>query len=138
MKKNIFIISLIFILPILAYFILSEAKAVPKAKNDTNANCVNCENVKPKIIKFSSPLCYECKKIKKVFDDILPKYKNNVIVIEYNVQENKKEVLDAIDNYHITLVPTVIFVDKNGNEVLRTEGYVEKETFEKHVEKLLK
>ena len=129
MKKNTVIISLIFILPILAYFILSEAKAVPKVKNDSNANCVKCEKVKPKIIKFSSPLCYECKKIKKVFEEILPKYKDEVIVIEYNVQDNKKDVLDAIDNYHITLVPTVIYIDKNGKEVLRTEGFVENETF---------
>ncbi|MGN1125344.1 MAG: thioredoxin family protein [Candidatus Gastranaerophilaceae bacterium] len=129
MKKNIIIVSLIFILPVIAYFILSDTQAISATKHKDGS---------PQIVKFSSKLCFDCKKLKKVFDEIVPNYDNEITVIEYDVQSNDTKTKKAIDDYNITLVPTVIFINRAGQEVKRTEGFVEKEMLEKHINEILK
>ena len=128
MKKNIIIIALIFIVPIIAYAIMSDSNSVSAAKPASG---------QPQVIKFSSKLCLDCKKIKACFEELVPKYNNNITFIEYDVQQNTPEINDAIDKYGISLVPTVIYVDKNGKEVRRTEGFVEKNTLENYFKELM-
>ena len=128
MRKNIIIIALIFIIPMIAYAILSESNTVSAAKTVAG---------QPQVIKFSSKLCLDCKKIKTCFEELVPKYNNNITFIEYDVQQNTPEINDAIDKYGISLVPTVIYVDKNGKEVRRTEGFVEKNTLETYFNELM-
>ncbi len=55
MKKNIIIISAIFILPIIAYVVLSSSQSVSATQRIEG---------QPQVIKFSSKLCLDCKKIK--------------------------------------------------------------------------
>lgn len=129
MKKNIIIIALIFIVPIVAYAILSDNHKVSAAKYTAG---------QPQVIKFSSKLCIDCKKLKTCFDELKPKYEDKINFIEYDVQSSEKEVSDAIEKHGISLVPTLIFIDKNGKETRRTEGFVEKNTLESHYNELLK
>ena len=129
MKKNIIIIALIFIIPMIAYAILSESNTVSAAKPAEG---------QPQIIKFSSKLCLDCKKLKSCFEELVPKYNNNIIFIEYDVQQNTPEINAAIDKYGISLVPTLIYIDKSGKEVRRTEGFVEKNTLESYFNELIK
>ncbi len=129
MKKNIIIIALIFIVPIIAYAILSENQTVSAAKTVEG---------QPQVIKFSSKLCIDCKKIKTCFDELKPKYQDKITFLEYDVQSNDKDVSNSIDKYNITLVPTVIYLDKKGKEVKRTEGYTDKNTLEQYFNELLK
>ena len=65
MKKNIIIISAIFILPIIAYVVLSSSQSVSATQRIEG---------QPQVIKFSSKLCLDCKKIKKGFDELVPEY----------------------------------------------------------------
>lgn len=129
MKKNIIIILLVFIIPMITYAIMSARQSEAVAQTVAG---------QPQVIKFSSKLCIDCKKIKACFDDLKPKYQNKISFIEYDVQSNDKEVSDKIDKYGITLVPTLIYINENGKEVRRTEGYVEKNTLEKYFKELLK
>lgn len=128
MKKNIIIIALIFIIPIIAYAILSDNQTVSAAKTVDGL---------PQVIKFSSKLCIDCKKIKTCFDELKPKYQDRINFIEYDVQSDDKTVSDSIDKYGITLVPTVIYIDKNGKELRRTEGFTDKNTLELYFKELL-
>lgn len=128
MKKNIIIIALIFILPMIAYAIMSESNTVSAAKHVDG---------QPQVIKFSSKLCLDCKKIKSCFDNLVPKYNDNITFIEYDVQQNTPEINDAINKYGISLVPTVIYIDKSGKEVRRTEGFVEKNILEDYFKELM-
>lgn len=129
MKKNIIIIALIFIVPIIAYALLSETKTVSASKAVEGS---------PQVIKFSSKLCLDCKKIKTCFDDLKPEYQNKINFVEYDVQSNDKDISAAIDKYNISLVPTVIYIGKDGKEVRRTEGFVDKNTLKKYFDELLK
>ncbi|MBR1943559.1 thioredoxin family protein [bacterium] len=129
MKKNIIIIALIFIVPIIAYTVMSGNHTATEAKQIAG---------QPQVIKFSSKLCIDCKKIKKCFEELIPKYQDKISITEYDVQSQEKSVEDAIDKYNVSLVPTVIFIDKNGNEIKRTEGYVDKNTLDTYFNELLK
>ena len=50
---------------------------------------------------------------------------------------NDKNIDNAINQYKVNLVPTVIYIDKNGKVVRKTEGYVDKNKFETYVKELL-
>lgn len=80
----------------------------------------------------------DCKKLKKEFEIVTPKYRDKISIIEYDVQENTPQVQSAITEYNISLVPTVIYINKHNQEVRRTEGYVNKSNLEKYFDELLK
>ncbi|MGN0018814.1 MAG: thioredoxin family protein [Candidatus Gastranaerophilaceae bacterium] len=129
MKKNLVIILAIFIIPIIAYAVLSKSHTVSAAKVVSG---------QPQVIKFSSKLCIDCKKLKKEFDIVAPKYRDRISILEYDVQENSKEIQSAINQHNVSLVPTVIYINKNGKVVNRTEGYVSQSDLEKCFNELLK
>lgn len=129
MKKNLIIISLIFVLPLIAYAVLSGTKVESATQEHVNG--------KPQIVKFSSKLCSDCKKMKGVFEAVMPQYSGTVEVIEYDIEKNDKNINDAIDKYNVDLVPTVVYIDKNGKVVRKTEGYIDKHKFETYVKELL-
>ena len=82
MKKNLIIISLIFALPLIAYAVLSGTKVESATQEHVSG--------KPQIIKFSSKLCSDCKKMKGVFETVMPQYSGTVEVIEYDIEKNDK------------------------------------------------
>ena len=81
---------------------------------------------------------YGLSKLKREFDIVAPKYKDKISIFEYNVQDSDKTVKSAINQYDISLVPTIIYIDKNGKEVNRTEGYINQRDLEKCFNELLK
>ena len=129
MKKNLIIISLIFALPLIAYAVLSGTKVESATQEHVSG--------KPQIIKFSSKLCSDCKKMKGVFETVMPQYSGTVEVIEYDIEKNDKNINNAIDTYNVNLVPTIIYIDKNGKVVRKTEGYVDKHKFDAYVKEIL-
>lgn len=129
MKKNLIIISLIFALPLIAYAVLSGTKVESATQEHVSG--------KPQIIKFSSKLCSDCKKMKGVFETVMPQYSSTVEVIEYDIEKNDKNINNAIDTYNVNLVPTVVYIDKNGKVVRKTEGYIDKHKFEAYVKEIL-
>lgn len=129
MKKNLIIISLIFALPLIAYAVLSGTKVESATQEHVSG--------KPQIIKFSSKLCSDCKKMKGVFETVMPQYSGTVEVIEYDIEKNDKNINNAIDTYNVNLVPTVVYIDKKGKVVRKTEGYVDKHKFEAYVKEIL-
>ena len=129
MKKNLIIISLIFALPLIAYAVLSGTKVESATQEHVSG--------KPQIINFSSKLCTDCKKMKGVFETVMPQYSGTVEVIEYDIEKNDKNINNAIDTYNVNLVPTVVYIDKNGKVVRKTEGYVDKHKFEAYVKEIL-
>lgn len=129
MKKNLIIISLIFALPLIAYAVLSGTKVESATQEHVSG--------KPQIIKFSSKLCSDCKKMKGVFETVMPQYSGTVEVIEYDIEKNDKNINNAIDTYNVNLVPTVVYIDKKGKVVRKTEGYIDKHKFEAYVKEIL-
>lgn len=128
MKKNLFTILLIFVIPMIAYFILSKSDATYAEKSSSP---------KSQIIKFSSKMCIDCKKIGKVLEEVMPKYENEVSLIEINVQDHGVKTKKMIDDYNITLVPTLIFINSKQVQTKRIEGYIDKKQMIKEIETLI-
>ncbi len=124
--RNWIIVLLIFIMP-LALYAFFDAKAQNEMMCKVEGNTV-VKNPKAKIIKFSSPMCSECKVASAEMDKALKDYKDRVLVEEINVVENVGKSVEynklAIKKFKVTLVPTTVFVDKSGKVVKRQEGVI--------------
>lgn len=127
--KNWIVVLLIFIMPLGLYAYL-DAKA-QNGKMCTVEQEKLAMASKARIIKFSSPMCSECKETAVEMEKAMKDYKDSVIVEEINVIENvgkgNNYNKDAIKKYKVTLVPTLVFLDKQGNVVKRQEGLMKSE-----------
>lgn len=125
-KKTIITILAIIILPLLAFWALTWNKD-STAVADTNL---------PQIIKFSSSMCLECKEVEKIFNEIMPKYKDKVSYTAIIVDSRKDMNNKLIKKFDIKLVPTVVMLDSKGKECKRFEGAVTKEEYIEVIEGL--
>lgn len=136
MKKNIIIIALVLIVPLVAFWFLSKTNSI-NAKTNTEVQQV--ENIavgKPQILKFTSTMCLDCQTMNKLFKEVFPNYQDKIILTEISVQDGRDFTNDQIKKYNITLVPTMIFLDSNNKQVRRVEGAIEKEVLENYLKEL--
>lgn len=112
MKKGILFLSVILILT----FSLSAFK-FDETKDDKKSS------VKPKVtfVELGSVNCIPCKQMQPVMKAIEAKYGDQVKVIFYDVWT--KEQKKYANLYKIKLIPTQVFLDENGKEFHRHEGF---------------
>lgn len=127
MKKNAIIITLIFAIPLMAYWALT-------ASNSTTAKTV--ETGKPQVIKFTSAMCLDCQTMNKIFKEIFPKYEGKITLTEIQVQDQSSFNQEQIKKYNVTLVPTIILLNSQGKQVKRLEGEVPKEQMDSYLQGL--
>jgi thioredoxin 1 len=86
---------------------------------------------RPKItfIELGSVNCIPCKKMQPVMKAIEQKYGAAVNVIFYDVWT--KEQKPYAKKYGIRLIPTQVFLDENGKEFFRHEGFYPEEEIHK-------
>ena len=117
MKKNISIVLLIFLVPLVAYWGLTKDKSLTSLPTIAFTGS--------EIIKFSSPMCYECQELDKVFKEVYPEFANKISVTRIDVTQNQKDIKKLIKEYDIKLVPTCIFKNKEGLVIRKTEGMIQ-------------
>lgn len=127
MKKNIIIISLIFAIPLMLYMALT-------ASNSTTAQTT--EVGKPQVMKFTSSMCLDCQTMNKVFKEIFPKYQGKILLTEIQVQDRNAFSDEQIKKYNVTLVPTIILLNSNGQQVRRIEGAIPQNQMDKYLQEL--
>ena len=123
MNRSIVIVLLVFLVPLMAYWGLSKDKSVailPSIAFDG-----------PEIIKFSSPMCYECQELDKIFDEVYPGYANKISLRKVDVTNKKNK--DLIKKNDVKLVPTCIFTNKNGDIIRKTEGLIQPKILENYM-----
>lgn len=88
---------------------------------------------KPKVtfVELGSVNCIPCKKMQPVMKAVEKKYGEQLKVVFHDVwiEENKKYA----EQYKIKLIPTQVFLDENGKEFFRHQGFYP----EKEIDKLL-
>ena len=120
--KNFFTVFLIFALPVVAFMMLSS-------REEGLAQRVQ-STPKPQIIKFTSLMCLDCKKLNETMEKVYPKYRDRILLTEVQVQNNDTYTNEQIKKYNISLVPTTVVLDKNGKQVKKVEGYIEERALE--------
>ena len=120
--RNWIVVLLIFVMPLGLYAYLD-------ARAQNGAMCSSAEEKmapKAKIIKFSSPMCSECQEVALEMKKAMKDYKGPVKVEEINVIDNGGKgtsyTKSQIKKYKITLVPTLVFIDKEGKVLHKQEG----------------
>ncbi len=124
--KNIITILIILILPVITYLVLERRSSLSTA--------TAMENNLPTVMVFSSTMCIDCQKLKKVISEIENDYKGKINFIDYNALDNDKKIKNYIKQYGIVLAPTTIILDKNGNKIDKIEGYMPKEEYVNEIE----
>jgi len=117
MNKNLVIILFIFLVPLAIYWGLTRDKSV--------ATLPTVAFTGPEIIKFSSPMCYDCQELEKIFKEVYPEFANKVSLRNIDVTSNDKTTKKMIKDYEVKLVPTCIFKNANGNVIRKTEGTIQ-------------
>lgn len=123
MKKNLITILAVFLIPLIAYWIMSS-------NTETSAKQIQASG-KPQVIKFTSTMCRDCQEMNKIFAEIFPKYGETIVLTEIHVQNKSSFNNSQIKKYNVTLVPTIILLDSTGNQVDRIEGAIPKEKMDK-------
>ena len=128
--RNLILILLIIILPIFAYITLD------KNKHKDIISVAQADN-KPTVIIFSSAMCSDCAKMKKVILFVEPDYKDKIDFIKIDAGSNESNVRELVKKHSVYLVPTMVFLDKTGTQKFRTEGSMPKSEFEKKLKAIL-
>lgn len=129
MKKNLVIILFVFLIPVIAYILLTFT-------GNSGLMSADAKTTKPQIVKFTSAMCLDCQTMNKIMKEIYPKYKDDIVLTEINVQDGNPNNDKWIKKYDVTLVPTIILINENGNQIRRIEGAIEKEQMEEYIQEL--
>jgi len=126
------LLSLIFILPLM---ILSGC--------ENQKQEVHAESYQPEVeisgktlvtfIELGSVNCIPCKKMQPVMKAIEKKYGEQIKIIFYDVWKDDQRKYAA--EYKIRLIPTQVFLDKNGKEIFRHEGFFPEEEIDNFLQK---
>ena len=86
---------------------------------------------KPQVtfIELGSVKCIPCQKMQGVIKKVEENYPDKVKTIFYDVWTSEGE--EAAKDYEFDAIPTQIFLDENGKEYYRHEGYFEYTELEK-------
>ena len=128
MKKNIILVLLIFLVPLIAYYSLTKNELSPLPAIAAYEH---------EIIKFSSPMCFECQELEKVMNEVFPKYNDKVSLRKIDVTKRDKNVQALIKEYDVKLVPTTIFKTKDGKVTRRIEGTMQPKILENYMVELI-
>ena len=76
-------------------------------------------------VEIGAARCIPCKAMQPIMKAVEEEYKGQVRVVFHDVWTQKGRA-DA-EKYNIRIIPTQVFLDKNGKEYFRHEGYFPKE-----------
>ena len=112
-----------------------QAKDASKSKTETQT--VSSDSAKPSMastrsdsilvtfIELGSVNCIPCKMMQPIMEEIEKEYAGQVKVVFHDVWTD--EGRPYAQQYQIRLIPTQVFLDKEGNEYSRHEGFFPKE-----------
>jgi thioredoxin 1 len=105
----------------------SEPNTVQNAKNEENLiitdEQLDFSKHKVTFIELGADRCIPCKAMQPVMREIAKEYKGIIQVVFYDVWKTPKYAKD----YGIQLIPTQVFIDKNGEEMFRHVGFYAKD-----------
>ena len=125
MKKQIVVLLLI------VFTIISCKKSSTENTHETSG-VVGKDSVKHKIefVELGSVNCIPCKKMQPIMKSIEEKYKGQVKVTFHDVWKDDAPA----KKYGIQLIPTQVFLDANGKEIMRHEGFFPEEDIDRFLQ----
>ncbi|OGH96930.1 MAG: hypothetical protein A2039_01030 [Candidatus Melainabacteria bacterium GWA2_34_9] len=131
-KSSLLVILLVFALPILLYY------AIKGPNKESFSAAALAEANKPKVLHFSQAMCSECKKLEGYYGQIKQKYQGKVVFIHIDVADGTPQTQSLMQKYNVKVVPTLVFINKNGQVVKVTEGAIPQEEIERYLDSISK
>jgi thioredoxin 1 len=104
----------------------NKPKTQQKAENTENLiitdEQLDFSKHKVTFIELGADKCIPCKAMQPVMREIAKEYKGSIQVVFYDVWKTPKYA----KNYGIRMIPTQVFIDKNGEEIFRHVGFYAK------------
>jgi thioredoxin 1 len=122
MKKQIILTLLISI--VFGSLTIAQSKKSPKRSKQVPVMKDTSAIVSKSLVTFvelGSVNCIPCKAMQKVMKTVEEKYGSQIRITFYDVW--KEEQAHYAQDYNIRLIPTQVFLDTNGKELMRHEGY---------------
>jgi thioredoxin 1 len=104
-------------------FAAEKSSGAAKAKAPARKEAVSQPQVT--FIEIGAAKCIPCKMMQPIMKEVAEEYKGQVNVLFYDVWTQQGRI-DA-EKYNIRVIPTQVFLDKDGKEYFRHEGYFPKE-----------
>jgi thioredoxin 1 len=101
----------------------NKAENAPAKKDDPSVETGNPPLVT--FVEIGSVRCIPCKKMQPIMREIEQEYAGKVRVVFYDVWTPEGKPYG--EKYGIRVIPTQVFLDKDGKEYFRHEGYFPKE-----------
>ncbi len=118
-KKNSSMKRLVIYLTITAFFIAAlSSNTFAQTKSQTSKTE---RKYKVTFIELGSVRCIPCQQMQPILKSVEEKYGKQVKVIFYDVWTDDGK--QYAKKYNINLIPTQIFLDENGKEYFRHEGF---------------
>ncbi|NCC50306.1 MAG: thioredoxin [Spartobacteria bacterium] len=113
--------------------VLSASEAPPSEGTSAVADQpATAEKPLPQLIDLGAKKCVPCKMMAPILEDLAANYADRFTTIFYDVWENRTPA----QQYGVRTIPTQIFLDPDGKELFRHEGYISKEDILKKWEEL--
>jgi len=97
----------------------NRSAPVREIKSVDEFNRVLKDNRQPKVLKFFSPSCRHCIKVKRIVQDVAQQHPN-VLFLEFS--SNNARVNKLFDTYNVQAYPTFVFIDASGKTFTTHEG----------------
>ena len=123
-RKYIYIVIFLVLLAVVFSFkkisnnteVISNVSTLTQEKTDA---------VKVTFVELGSVGCIPCQQMQPIMKEIEEEYKGQVKVVFHDVRTS--EGRPYIKEFGIRAIPTQVFLDKNGNEYFRHEGFFSKD-----------
>ncbi len=127
MAKKLAIVTLALLVFAAAFFLREsqrQSSAPDTAANDQPAAVEAVEQTLPRLVDLGSTQCIPCKKMAPILETLAEEYRGSFAVEFIDVRRNP----DAGQEWGIRLIPTQVFLDADGEELFRHEGFMGKKT----------
>lgn len=103
----------------------SSKTSAPNNPTATSQKSKQNSQIKVTFIELGSVNCVPCRMMQPIMKEIEKEYGDQVKVVFYDVWT--QDGRPYAQQYRIRVIPTQVFLDANGNEYFRHEGYFPKE-----------
>jgi len=81
------------------------------------------EQPRPQLIDFGAGKCATCKMMNGILEELTAEHGDQINISFVDVWEDE----EAAEKHSIRMIPTQVFLDTEGNELFRHEGFISKE-----------
>lgn len=106
-------------------FLSVNCNAANNKANESSENAAAAENYLVTFVELGSVRCIPCKMMQPIMKDIEKDYTGQVKVVFHDVWTPEGEPFAA--SFKVRVIPTQVFLDKEGKEYFRHEGFFPKD-----------